>query len=223
MSEVQGVDASSILDRINARTNTKQEDEKKTDFLTLLVAQLQNQDPLKPQDGSEFMSQLAQLESVQGIQDLNDSFNNFSQSMLSSQALQATSMVGRNVLIAADTGTIKMGEPLTGSVALPGDATAVKLNIFNDNGELVRELSLGAHEQSNLAFSWDGIGDDGEAMPAGEYSIVAQASINGKSTDVPTAINFNVNSVTLDQKGGTLLNLDGQSKVAFLSDVIQIR
>jgi len=223
MSDVTGVDTASIYNRINEKTETKTENEGKTDFLELLVAQLNNQNPLDPQDGAEFMSQLAQLEMVQGIEDLNSSFGGFSESMLSNQALQATSLVGRNVLIAADTGSMQMGEPLTGSIALPADATSVTLNIFNDKGALVRELQLGGHEQSNLAFSWDGIGDSGEAMPAGEYSVVAQASINGESTEVPTAINFNVNSVTLDQKGGTLLNLDGQSKVAFLSDVLQIR
>jgi len=223
MSEITGVDTASIYNRINEKTETKTENEGKTDFLKLLVAQLNNQNPLDPQDGSEFMSQLAQLEMVQGIEELNSSFGGFSENMLSNQALQATTLVGRNVLIVADTGSMQMGEPLTGSIALPADATSVTLNVFNDKGELVRELQLGGHEQSNLAFSWDGIGDNGEAMPAGEYSVVAQASINGKNTEVPTAINFNVNSVTLDQKGGTLLNLDGQAKVAFLSDVLQIR
>jgi len=222
MSSVTGVDSVSILDRINGTTDTPKSEDKKTDFLKLLVAQLQNQDPLNPQDSTQFMSQLAQLEMVQGIGDLNSSFGDFTTGMLSSQALQATTLVGRNVLLGADTSYVRAGDSLSGKIALPADATTVKLNVFNDNGELVRALQLGEQRKGNLDFSWDGVGDNGEAMPAGEYKIVAQASINGESVDIPTAINFNVNSVTLDQTRGAFLNLDGQTKIASLSDVLEI-
>jgi len=223
MSEVQGVDASSILDRINAKTNTKQEDDKKTDFLTLLVAQLENQDPLKPQDGAEFMSQLAQLESVQGIQDLNDSFSSFSQSMLSNQALQATTLVGRDVMIPSGSGQLEQGKALTGSIALPASASSVNLNVINSAGQLVRQLPLGDHSAGNLAFSWDGLGDDEQSAPSGPYTLVAQGSVNGETVELGTAVNFNVNSVTLDQQGGTMLNLAGRNGTTSLTDVLQVR
>lgn len=222
MNDVTGVDVNSILRSVNETTSTQAGNEEKADFLQLLVAQLNNQDPLNPQDSTEFMSQLAQLETVQGIQDLNKSFASFSESMLSNQALQATSLVGRNVLISAEKGQLQTGEPLTGYIALPADAASVTLEIHDDKGALVRTLELGDHKQSNLAFSWDGFGDSGEALPPGEYSLVAKANIHGDSTEVSTAINFNVNSVTLDHQGGTLLNLAG-SKVAPLSEVLQVR
>lgn len=223
MNEVQGADAASILDRINAKTNTKQEDDKKTDFLTLLVAQLENQDPLSPQDGSEFMSQLAQLESVQGIQDLNNSFNSFSQSMLSNQALQATTLVGRDVMVASNAGQLEQGKAMTGMIGLPSTASSVKLNVFNSAGALVRQIPLGDHAAGPLAFSWDGLGEDGQSAPSGQYTLTAQGSVNGESIELATAVNFNVNSVTLDPKNGTMLNLAGRSGAVPLTDVLQVR
>lgn len=222
MNDVSSVDVNSILRSVNETTSTQTGDEEKADFLELLVAQLNNQDPLNPQDSTEFMSQLAQLETVQGIQDLNASFASFSESMLSNQALQATSLVGRNVLISAEKGHLQTGEPLTGYIALPADAATVTLEVRNAQGALVRTLELGDHKQSNLAFSWDGFNDSAEAVPAGEYTLTAKANIGGTSTEVSTAINFNVNSVTLDHQGGTLLNLAG-NKVTPLSEVLQVR
>jgi len=223
MSQVAGVNAQSILDSINSKTNTKQEDDKKTDFLTLLVAQLENQDPLKPQDGAEFMSQLAQLESVQGIQDLNDSFNSFSQSMLSNQALQATTLVGRDVMIQSTTGQLEQGKALTGVIGLPEAASAVKLNVFNSAGALVRQLPLGDHKAGPLAFSWDGLGEDGQSAPSGQYTLAAQGSVSGETTELGTAVNFNVNSVTIDPASGTMLNLAGHSSTVPLANVLQVR
>ncbi len=223
MSEVSGVNAQSILDRINAKTNTKAEDDKKTDFLTLLVAQLENQDPLNPQDGSEFMSQLAQLEQVQGIQDLNESFSSFSQSMLSNQALQATTLVGRDVMVQSDVGQLEQGKALTGVIGLPETTSSVKLNVFNSAGALVRQLPLGDHGAGPLAFSWDGLGEDGSAAPSGQYKLVAQGSVNGETVEMGTAVNFNVNSVTIDSRSGTMLNLAGLDGPVALANVLQVR
>jgi len=223
MSEVSSVNAQSILDSINVKTNTKKEDDKKTDFLTLLVAQLENQDPLKPQDGSEFMSQLAQLESVQGIQDLNDSFNSFSQSMLSNQALQATTLVGRDVMVQSTTGQLEQGKALTGVIGLPEAASSVTLNVFNSAGALVRQLPLGDHGAGPLTFSWDGLGGDEQAAPSGQYTLAAQGRVNGETIELGTAVNFNVNSVTIDPASGTMLNLAGRSGSIPLANVLQVR
>jgi len=223
MSEVSSVNAQSILDSINAKTNTKQEDDKKTDFLTLLVAQLENQDPLNPQDGSEFMSQLAQLEQVQGIQDLNESFSSFSQSMLSNQALQATTLVGREVMIQSETGQLEQGKALTGVIGLPDSTSAVRLNVLNSAGELVRQLPLGDHKAGPLAFSWDGLDEAGQSAPSGEYTLSAEGSVSGETIELGTAVNFNVDSVTIDPKGGTMLNLAGLKGSVSLANVLKVR
>ena len=223
MNELTGVDAASILGQIGDKTKTQKESEDKTDFLQLLVAQLSNQDPLNPQDSTEFMSQLAQLETVQGIQDLNKSFASFSESMLSNQALQATSLVGRDVLVSSNSGLLQPGQAMTGRLELPSTASSVKLNVFNSSGALVRELYLGDHPQGNLAFSWDGIDNNGQPLPSGQYAIAAQGSINGETVEIPAAVNFNVDSVTLDPQQGTLLNLAGLAGTVSLTDVLQVR
>jgi len=223
MNELTGVDAASLIGSINEKTDTKTQNEDKADFLQLLVAQLNNQDPLNPQDSTEFMSQLAQLETVQGIQELNQSFSSFSESMLSNQALQATTLVGRDVLVNSNTGLLQQGEAMTGRLSLPSAASTVKLNVFDGSGALVRELYLGDHPQGDLGFSWDGIDNNGQPAAPGQYVVVAQGSINGETVEVSSAVNFNVDSVTIDPQQGTLLNLAGRSGTVSLTDVLQVR
>src|SRR5271165_1369335 len=77
-----------------------------TDFLTLMLAQLKNQDPTSPVDSNEFLSQLAALSEVQGITQLNTSFSGLSSSLVSSQALQASALLGHQALVASSTGVL---------------------------------------------------------------------------------------------------------------------
>src|SRR5271167_2069376 len=72
-----------------------------TDFLTLMLAQLKNQDPTSPVDSNTFLSQLASLSEVQGITQLNSSFSTMSNSLISNQAMQASSLLGHQVLAAS--------------------------------------------------------------------------------------------------------------------------
>src|SRR6202161_3531672 len=101
-----------------------------TDFLTLMLAQLKNQNPTSPVDSNEFLSQLASLSEVQGITQLNTSFSTLSNSIVSSQAMQASSLLGHQVLAASSTGTLSTaGATLTGAVNVPQTSSQVTLNI----------------------------------------------------------------------------------------------
>src|SRR6202521_2336273 len=106
-----------------------------TDFLTLMLAQLKNQDPTSPVDSNTFLSQLASLSEVQGITNLNTSFSALSGSMVSSQALQASSLLGHQALVSSSTATLATaGGTITGAVAVPQTTSGVTLNISNSAG-----------------------------------------------------------------------------------------
>src|SRR5580693_4591788 len=108
-----------------------------TDFLTLMLAQLKNQDPTSPVDSNTFLSQLAQLSEVQGITSLNTSFSALSSSLSSSQALQASSLLGHQVLVSSSTATIAAGGTVSGAVNVPQTTSQVLLNISDSSGALV--------------------------------------------------------------------------------------
>src|SRR5450755_697662 len=89
------------------------------DFLTLMTAQLQNQDPLNPTDSNQYLSQLSELSTVEGISQLNTSMTTLSDSMLSSQAFASAALVGQGILAPASSASYTSGQSLSGAVQVP--------------------------------------------------------------------------------------------------------
>src|SRR5579872_6535740 len=110
------------------------------DFLTLMTAQLQNQDPLNPTDSNQFLNQLSELSTVEGISQLNGTLNSLSSSMLSSQALSSAALVGHNILAPASSASYVAGSTLSGAVQLPSGATSAVVTISNQNGVVVQQM-----------------------------------------------------------------------------------
>jgi flagellar basal-body rod modification protein FlgD len=193
-----------------------------TDFLTLMLAQLKNQDPTSPVDSNEFLSQLASLSEVQGITQLNTSFTALSNSLVSSQALQASSLLGHQALVASSTVTLATaGAALSGAVSVPQTSSQVVLNISNSSGVLVQSLNLGAQPAGLANFSWNGHTSNGSAAPAGTYTLSAQvagAGAGGGSSAISTLVNGTVDSVTMGSGStGLTLNIAGLGSVPFSS------
>ncbi|HHO59675.1 MAG TPA: flagellar hook assembly protein FlgD [Thiotrichales bacterium] len=186
------------------------------DFIELLVAQMKNQDPSKPMDPSQFMDQLAQFSTVNGIQDLNTSFNSLAGNLTSDQALQAAGLVGRNVLIAGNTGTLENGGSVRGQITLPQSAANISLKVIDAQGVEVRELPLGSAGAGELPFQWDGFENDGSAALPGDYRLVAEAIIGGEPQALEVAVESRVNSITLGQDSAAAqLNLASGEIVPF--------
>jgi flagellar basal-body rod modification protein FlgD len=185
-------------------------------FLELMVAQVRNQDPFEPMENGEFLSQIAQFSTVNGIQDLQESFSSLAGSLSSNQALQASALVGRSVMVNSDAGVLQPGGTLNGAIGLPTDTSEVKVQFYNTAGELVRELPLGAQQQGIVEFSWNGLADDGSQAPASAYRIVASAKIDGEDVALGTLVKDNVESVILGRPGeGTVLNLSALGATDF--------
>ena len=108
-----------VLDALQTKPKAGKETLGKNAFLELMITQLQNQDPLSPQQNGEFISQLAQFSSVEGLNNLNASVSGMAASLRSTQALQASTLVGRSVRVPSDTTLFDGAAPLTGAVVLP--------------------------------------------------------------------------------------------------------
>ena len=193
------------------------------DFMKLMMSQMSNQDPLKPMENGDFLAQMAQFSMSSGIQALNDSFGQLSNSLYSSQALQASSLIGRTVQLPGNTAYMEKQGGFNGAVDLPVNSPEVKVTISDLSGNVVKQLNLGAKQPGQVEFNWDGIGSDGEPAVAGKYNITAQAVIDGKDQALNTVIEAQVESVTLGNgSSGLMVNLAGLGAAAF-NEVKQIK
>lgn len=194
-----------------------------TNFLTLMLAQLKNQDPTSPVDSNQFLNQLASLSTVQGITQLNTSFSSLSSSLASNQALQASSLLGHQALVSSATANLTASGAVTGAVSVPQTTSQVVLNISDSAGSLVRQINLGAQATGLANFSWDGKAADGSSLPAGQYTLSAQFAGATSGTAASTYVNGTVQSVTMGGAGSTglTLNVSGLGSVPF-SNVKQI-
>lgn len=208
------IDSSAVLDQYAIKNNTSATSGKselgKDEFLKLLVAQLNNQDPLSPQENGEFIAQMAQFSTVEGIGNLNTSMEEMLSSSQSTQALQASSLVGRKVIATTDKSVVDTTQTMKGSVNLTSSTSNLAVNVYNASGEKVGRVELGQQSAGQVSFMWDGKDASGNVLPPGTYKFEAQASVDGTNIAMSTNLPANVDSVTLGQNGGEMtLNLAG--------------
>jgi len=209
-------EVSSVLDQYQRKTDSagKNDELGKNQFLELLVAQLNNQNPLEPQGNGEFIAQLAQFSQVEGIEKLNSSMGSLLSGYQSSQALQASSLVGRKVIVPTDKAVVDTSETFKGNLFLPVSSSNVYVNVYDNNGALVNRINLGQQAAGSVSFMWDGKNSDGEVVKPGTYKFEAQATYEDGTKGLYTLLPANVDSVTLGQNGGELtLNLAGIGSV----------
>lgn len=204
------------LNQEKDRTELGQED-----FLELMTTQLENQDPFEPMENGQFLQQIAQFSTVSGIKDLQESFSQLSQSLVSNQALQASNIVGRSVLAPTGIGHLGAGSSIDGVVELPASSQDVNLTVMDPSGQVIRRLPLGGQPAGPTQFSWDGFRDDGQPAAPGTYFLSAEANYDGRDTAVETLVASEVQSVTLGNGGGLLLDLRGVGTLDF-AEVRQI-
>ena len=161
-----------------------------------------------------------QFGTVSGIQEMQAAFTNMSESMRASQVLDGATMVGRDVLVASEDVLLATEGSVRGAINVPEGTTSVKLNILDSSGQIVRQMDVSA-TQGLSEFTWDGTGDDGTRVAAGEYAFEAVANISGAAVQLETLIADRVNSVTIDSARGLTLNTNALGARA-LSDVRRV-
>ncbi len=216
MSETGGLQGINLSD-IGLNTPLKPEKDKseKNEFLQLFVTQLRNQNPLEPRDGAEYLGQLAQFSTLEGIRNMETAFNKIANSLNSNQALQASSLVGKNVDVKTDNGLYLQGNNVKGSIEVPPYATNVQMEIRNEQGEVIRTVKLNGVDKGEHSFMWDGLDANGNPQPSGVYRFVAKANIHGQEQQIDTYLSANVDSVTINKNGQPVtLNVSGYGKIS---------
>lgn len=191
-------------------------------FMTMLVAQMKNQDPLNPLDNAQVTSQLAQLSTVTGIDKLNSTLTSMQSTYQMSQSLQAAGMIGHNVLAPGSTMNLSNGKAAFG-LDLASPADDVKVAVLDASKKVVRTMDLGAKETGLSSLQWDGTTDDGNTAADGVYTFKVSAVQGGKdvSSSVTALAIGQVSSVTTGG-GGVKLTVPNIGDVS-LADVRQIQ
>lgn len=201
-------------------------------FLELMITQMENQDPLSPQENTEFIAQLAQFSSVEALDSLNSNFDSFTNSFVANQALQASTLVGRSVTVPTDTALLEEGDVVSASVDIPAGVGDVSVSIYSETGSLVEQINLGVQSAGEMVLRWDGMQAElngemldwqsrhQEGLPPGVYRFEVSTNIDGEGTELDTALSANVNSVTVGASGQLTLNLAGIGAVS-LAEVKQ--
>jgi len=198
-------------------------------FLTLLVTQLQNQDPLNPMDNAELTSQMAQISTVEGITNLSNVMLAISGQIDVSQSMNAISLIGKGVLVPGakialgtnpEDGTVREATPF--GVDLQGDAAKVTVKILDASGAAVRTVELSNQETGVLTFEWDGKTDSGADAADGSYTVsVSAVDADGKQVGAEALTYGMVNSVAYSTEGLRLdLGLAGQASMLDVRKVI---
>jgi len=184
------------------------------DFLELMVAQLENQDPTKPMDNFQFLSQIAQFGTVDGIQGIEQSIADLSAAMYASQTLQAAGLVGSKVVTETNYGTLVEGETLGATIDVPQGNTGLTLYIQDPGGQLVHTRALGVQPPGEFQVEWDGLDESGNPVLPGQYRVSAETLVAGEPQAVPVYGHTRVDSVTVDRASGDItLNLAGGDQV----------
>ncbi|APG17626.1 flagellar basal body rod modification protein [Kosakonia radicincitans DSM 16656] len=201
-------------------TGTNSASDLQSSFLTLLVAQLKNQDPTNPLQNNELTSQLAQISTLSGIEKLNTTLGSISGQIDNSQSLQASNLIGHGVMIPGQTVLVGSGTTTPFGVELTQAADKVTATVTSKDGTVVRTIDIGSLSAGVHTFSWDGKLTDGTTAPDGSYKVSISAS-NASTQLVAQPLQFAmVQGVTLNSSGN-LLDL-GTYGTTTLDEVRQI-
>jgi flagellar basal-body rod modification protein FlgD len=185
------------------------------DFLKLLTAQMQNQDPFNPTDNSQMIAQMAQFSQLSATTDMDNTLQSIASKLTGTSAADAMNYVGHDVLTAGGTAYPSTTGSLTGAVQLAGAASDVTVSIADTSGNVLKTIDLGAQNAGTINYSWDGNGG------SGPYTVTAAAQNGGTSVGATNLVWAPVQSVSVPATGDPTLNVTGIGSVA-IGDVRQI-
>lgn len=189
-------------------------DDIQSQFMTMLVTQLQNQDPLNPMQSAEMTSQLAQINTVSGIEKLNSTLEKVLNIYDDGQSMQAAAMLGKNVLVPGGNIGLTDGQAV-GGFELASDADKVVLTIKDADGVVVNKVDMGATKAGSHLYAWDGKNEAGTVSANGVYTVTVEATkgdtkVTSQALQVGTvsAVVRGTSGFQLDVGTGTLINYD---------------
>ncbi|HEY3301865.1 MAG TPA: flagellar hook assembly protein FlgD [Methylophilaceae bacterium] len=226
---VNSAPSQSLLTTMNGTASTTSaSSDTQNRFLTLLVEQMKNQDPLNPMDNAQVTSQMAQLSTVQGVETLNTTLTTMMTNAKNSESLQSANLIGHAALVAGSTIHLNSSTDTAGTttsygefgVELPANTDNLKVTITDSSGNTVKEYSLGKQNAGILPLSWDGTDSSGNTVTKGDYKFAVSATTGGKAATVNPLSLETISSITTGSSG-VQLNLSNATSVA-TSDLKQI-
>jgi flagellar basal-body rod modification protein FlgD len=192
------------------------------EFLRLLVAQLENQDPLHPLTDTEFVAQLATFSSLEQLISVNDNLQSlaFGQGQLVNA--QALGLIGKEALVEAGGGLrIKDGKPDTLVYAIPRQAQQATLTLVDSAGATVRTLELETTPNGRVTLAWDGTDEEGKPLPDGDYSIkISATALDGEPMSIALFRSLRIDGVSF--AGGEIALVSGDREIPF-EKILEIR
>ena len=210
---ISGVSSTTTNSTSNSGTATTAAD-MQNQFLTLLVAQLQNQDPMSPMDNAQMTSQMAQISTVTGIEKLNDTVNSVTSQFSMQQMMQGTSLIGHTVLAEGNTMAAAGENIYTAAFDLSGSAANVKVQITTPSGLLVDTVELGNGEAGRNYFTWNASNYNGDPSEL-RYSV--QATNGNSAVNSTTLTPYSVIAATTSN-GNLMLELNNGRNISY-SDI----
>jgi len=190
------------------------------DFLKLFTTQLQHQDPLNPMDSSQMLTQMTQLNTLTALDTMTQSIKNMEANQASASSLQTVGLIGKKIEVKGNSLSIDGQGTASGGSYQLAKAGQAYIQIFDANGNLVRLINDGAKDTSKQTFAWDGKGQQGNQLPAGNYTFsVSAIDGNNQPIQVTTSRIATVTGISI-QNGVTYLNL-GSDQIT-INDVIAI-
>ena len=186
--------------------------EQTQNFLKLLIAQIQNQDPMAPMDASSMTSQMSQLNMVSSMGDMNKSMTAMLSQMQSVNFMNQAAVIGRSPVVAGSSIAFDGATPVVLGANSVNPLTAAVATIKDASGNTVNSMNMGKLYEGMSNFTWDGKDADGKTMPAGMYYLSISASNTTGGKEVPTSyVSSPVMAVSKGSNGEALLTLlDGR-------------
>jgi len=185
-------------------------------FLKLYIEQLKGQDPTAPQDTNDMVAQMSQFSSLEKLSSISDQLKNMTTSLTSNQAVGASSLVGRSLMMKSDKAMVTDSqEAVVLKTVIPEGARSATLKIYDDNDQLVRTAKL-----DDSSYDWDKKDDTGNVLPPGEYRFAA-STVNdkGEVSALPTQLPSRIQGVTINGAEGTVLNVENHGKVKLTNEL----
>jgi flagellar basal-body rod modification protein FlgD len=179
------------------------------DFLKLMTAQLQNQDPFNPVDNTQMVAQMAQFSSLSGITEMSTTLKSIAAKLTGTSTTDAMSYVGKTVLTEGSTAYARTTGGIAGAVELDSDATDLTVTIQDANGATLKTMNMGQTAKGTAEFDWDGTTDSGAAAGNGPFKVIATATNGGKPVVTRPLVWAPVTSVSNISSGNPTLNVAG--------------
>ncbi|WER49785.1 flagellar hook assembly protein FlgD [Cupriavidus sp. WKF15] len=222
MTTTSSVNGTSSTSSINStlQSGSSSAADLQNNFLTMLVTQMNNQDPLNPMDNSQLTSQLAQISTVSSMQTMNATLNQLLSQVSASRAMDSAALIGRTVMVPGSHVSVKDGVTGQIGVDLPSTADSVTVSVLDQGGNVVRTIDMKGQVAGVHDITWDGKNDAGALVADGDYTFKVSATANGSSVQPVALVYGKVQSISGDSSG-VLVDV-GNGQTAGVNDVRRI-